>query len=140
MPASSTPRLPPDYDPSRWSRHTAYSDPGRHADLLAAVPGDLAALSAVARNLIIHYRGSGLDLPDETKQDINARWLAATLDLDQQRHAAALVDTREPMRRVQGCCRDHSLFAASVLRQHRIPARIRYGFAGYFVPDFNVDH
>lgn len=127
-------------DPQRWSRHTPYSDPGRHAERLASVPADLAELSAVARNLIIHYRASGLELPAETRQDINARWLSAILDLDHDRHGAELDIEREPQQRVQGCCRDHSLFAAAVLRSHRIPARIRYGFAGYFVSNYNVDH
>ncbi|QDP98974.1 transglutaminase domain-containing protein [Microlunatus elymi] len=132
--------MPIDYDPTRWAEHTAYTDPGRHAELLQAVPPDLDQLSAVARNLIIHYRASAMELPEETKPDINARWLEAILDLDQQRHPGDLAAERDPLSRVQGCCRDHSLFAAAVLRQHDQPARIRYGFAGYFAPGFHVDH
>lgn len=127
-------------DPSRWAEHTAYSDPGRHAALLAAVPADLRGLSAIGNNLIIHYRASGPGLPAENRDDVNARWLERILDLDQQRHPFSLADEREPMSRVQGCCRDHSLFAAAVLRQHGRPARIRYGFAGYFRDDFGADH
>lgn len=129
-----------DYDPRQWAVHTPYTDPGRYADLLSAVPAKIPDLSAVARNLIIHYRASGLELPEETKGDINARWLAAILDLDQQRHPQPLATERDPLTRVQGCCRDHSLFGAAVLRQHGVPARIRYGFSHYFAPDYNFDH
>ena len=132
--------MPIGYDPGRWAEHTPYTDPGRYADLLRAVPPDPDRLSAAARNLIIHYRASGLELPEKTRGDIDARWLDAILDLDQQRHSGDLEIDREPLSRVQGCCRDHSLFAAAVLRQHDQPARIRYGFAGYFVPGFHVDH
>ncbi|QGN33521.1 transglutaminase-like domain-containing protein [Microlunatus sp. Gsoil 973] len=131
---------PTDYDPSPWAIHSPYSDPGRYRDLLAAVPPRIPALSAVARNLIIHYRASGLDLPEETKDEINARWVATILDLDQQRHSGPLAVERDPMTRVQGCCRDHSLFSAAVLREHAVPARIRYGFSHYFLPDYDFDH
>jgi len=128
------------YDPRRWALHTPYTDPGRYADLLSAVPPRIPELSVIARNLIIHYRASGFELPDETKGDINARWIAAILDLDQQRHPGPLVTERDPLTRVQGCCRDHSLFGVAVLRQHKIAARIRYGFSHYFAPDYNFDH
>jgi hypothetical protein len=134
------PKLPDGYDPSPWAQHTAYSDPGPHSELIDGVGPDLTELSAAARNVIIHYRASGLQLPAETQEDPNTRWISAILDLDQQRHPEPLSVAREPMRRVQGCCRDHSLFATAVLRQHRVPARIRYGFAGYFVAGFGVDH
>lgn len=137
---SPLPMLPADYQPERWAVHTAYSDPGGYDGLLAAVPADDRAASSVACNLIVHYRSPELALPTATREDVNARWVASILDLDQQRHPGALDAVRSPASRVQGCCRDHSLLATAVLRQHRMPARIRYGFADYFVADFHVDH
>ncbi|SDS46067.1 transglutaminase-like domain-containing protein [Microlunatus soli] len=131
---------PNGYDPRQWAVHTAYSDPGPYADLLLAVPAQIEKLSAVARNLIIHYRASGLKLPEETRDDIDARWIAAILDLDQQRHPQPLDVERDPISKVQGCCRDHSLFSVAVLRQHGVPARLRYGFAHYFHQDYGADH
>jgi hypothetical protein len=131
---------PSGYQPGQWATHTPFSDPGRYAELLAAVPPTIPELSEVARNIIIHYRSADLELPEATKYDINARWVSAILALDQQRHGRPLDAEREPRSRVQGCCRDHSLFGAAVLRQHGVPARIRYGFAHYFIPDYNVDH
>lgn len=127
-------------EPHDWSRHSPYSDPDRYAPLLDAVPTDIPSLSAVARNLVVHYRGSGLELPASTRNDINSRWLAVILEIDQERHGKPLAEFREPTERAQGCCRDHSLFCVGVLRQHGIPARTLVGFASYFRPDYNHDH
>ncbi|MGH3384894.1 MAG: transglutaminase domain-containing protein [Nocardioidaceae bacterium] len=122
------------------SRHSSYSDPGRHAGLLDAVPTDLPGLSAVARNVIVHYRTFSSDLPATTRDDIHLRWLSAILDVDQSRHDRPLAGPRELASRVQGCCRDHTLFCVGALRQHGIAARSRIGFADYFAPDFHHDH
>lgn len=123
-----------------YSLHTPYSDPGRHAPLIADLPTDPTAVSAVARNLIVHYRASGHELPVETRDDINARWLEEILSLDQSRDPRPLTEPRPITSRVQGCCRDHTLFSIGVLRSHGVPARSRVGFAGYFFDGWNHDH
>jgi hypothetical protein len=123
--------------------HSRYSDPGRHAAAMDAVPvdvTDLAALSAVARNLIVHYRASGRELPESSAADIHSRWLSVILDRDAERHSGPLTEPREPTERVQGCCRDHTLLAVGALRQHGVPARSRVGFVNYFSPTWNHDH
>lgn len=122
------------------TRHTPYSDPGRHADLFNALPTEPESLSATARNIIVHYRASGHELPSETRNDINSRWLEAILTTDQGRHPEPLERTRSLTERVQGCCRDHTLLCVGVLRTHGIPARSRVGFAGYFVDGWHHDH
>ena len=76
------------------ARHTPFSDPGRHAALFAELPVDPVALSEVSRNVIVHYRASGHDLPVESRDDINARWLETIVDLDQARHPSPLTDPR----------------------------------------------
>lgn len=120
--------------------HSRFSDPGAHADLVDGLPTDPDGLSAVARNLIVHYRASGHELPVETRGDINSRWLERILAADQSRHGQPLTEPRPVTERVQGCCRDHTLFCVGVLRQHGIPARSRVGFAGYFVEGWHHDH
>ena len=122
------------------AEQTPYSDPGRYADLVAGLPSDPPALSEVARNLIVHYRASGHELPGESRNDINARWLEATIELDQGRHPTPLTTARPVTERVQGCCRDHTLFCVGVLRSQGIPARSRVGFAGYFLDGWHHDH
>ena len=120
--------------------HTPYSDPGRFGPLVQALPTDPAELSTVARNLIVHYRASGEVLPDESRDDINARWLEDALALDQSRHPKPLADSRPATERVQGCCRDHTLFCVGALRSHGIPARSRVGYAGYIFDGWHFDH
>ena len=123
-----------------YSTHSAYSDPRSRAALLEALPVDAAGLGAVSRNVIAHYRAHGADLPAETRSDIDLRWLDRILDADQSRHPEPLVVERPLANRVQGCCRDHTLFCVGALRQHGIPARSRVGFATYFSPEWNHDH
>jgi len=123
-----------------YSRHSRYSDPGAQAQLLQAVPPDLATICAVVQNTIAHYRAASVPLPESSNADINARWISRILDLDQQRHGVPLQHERAEAERVQGCCRDHTLLAVSILRQHGVPARSRVGFATYLSPDSRVDH
>ena len=123
-----------------YTSHSAYSDPGRFADLVAELSIVPEQLSAVARNLIVHYRASGHELPTATRHEINSRWLEAMLEADQSRHALSLVEPRDAVDRVQGCCRDHTLFCVGVLREHGVPARSRVGYAGYFVDGWHHDH
>ena len=126
--------------PADWAPHTPASDPGTFAALLDAVPPTPEAIGAVARNVSAHYRAQAADLPETSRDDINLRWLSDQLATDQHRHGCALDVDRPVGERLQGCCRDHTLFAVGVLRQHGIPARARVGFAGYFIPDWHLDH
>jgi Transglutaminase-like superfamily len=123
-----------------YASHSAYSDPGEWAPLLDAVPADTDALSAVARNIIAHYRAEADGLPEATRHEIGLRWLADMLAADQSRNPGSLETERPLASRVQGCCRDHTLLCVGALRQHGIPARSRVGFASYFRPGWNHDH
>lgn len=123
-----------------YTTHSRFSSPGRYAALLEGLPTDPVALSAISRNLIVHYRASGHELPSATKHEINARWLAAMLAADQSRQRFPLTEPRDVLDRVQGCCRDHTLFCVGALRSNGIAARSRVGFAGYFVDGWHHDH
>ena len=124
----------------RYARHTRYTDPGTHARALQEVDPGTEAVSAVARNLIAHYRGEADALPPHTREEVNLRWLADQLATDQERHGVPLAEPRALAERLQGCCRDHSLLCVGILREHGLPARTRIGFAGYFRPEFSHDH
>ena len=122
------------------ARHTPYTSPGPYAALLEALPTSPDELSAVARNVVVHYRASGEVLPEATRGEVNSRWIAAMLAADQSRHPAPLGVARAVTDRVQGCCRDHTLLCVAALREHGIPARSRVGFAGYYVEGWHHDH
>ncbi len=127
-------------DLAAYATNTAYSDPGANAGLLAGLPTEPAGLSAVARNVIVHYRASACELPASSRDDIDGRWLETMLDTDQRRHPKPLTEPRPEPQRVQGCCRDHTLFCVGALRTNGVPARSRVGFAGYFVEGWHHDH
>ncbi|GGO16836.1 transglutaminase domain-containing protein [Micromonospora parathelypteridis] len=120
--------------------HSPYSDPGRHGGLLDAVPTDIPTVAATARNVIVHYRAGGVELPDDRLDEVNCRWVDRILDTDQSRFPLPLAAERPAIDRVAGCCRDHTLLSVAVLRQHGIPSRSRVGFASYFVPGWHHDH
>ncbi|MFD6664462.1 transglutaminase domain-containing protein [Micromonospora chalcea] len=123
-----------------YRAHSPYSDPRRHAALLDAVPADLPTVAATARNVIIHYRAGGVELPDVRQAEVNLRWMDRILDADQSRFPLPLTAERPAAERVAGCCRDHALLAVAALRQHGIPARSRVGFVSYFEPGWHHDH
>ncbi|MEU1587621.1 transglutaminase domain-containing protein [Micromonospora sp. NPDC005710] len=123
-----------------YRQHSPYSDPGRHAALLDAVPADIASVAATARNVIVHYRAGGVELPPDRLEEVNCRWVGRILDTDQSRFPLPLAAERPAVDRVAGCCRDHTLLSVAVLRQHGIPSRSRVGFASYFVPGWHLDH
>jgi hypothetical protein len=122
------------------ARHSPYSDPGRHAAAVAAVPPSTPELHAAARAVIVHYRGQASELVDGQVEGIGLRWLDAILDAATTRSPGDLAHPRPVPEQVAGCCRDHTLFCVGVLRQHGIPARSRVGFASYFEDGFQHDH
>lgn len=127
-------------DPAQYAVQSTYSDPGAQAALFDALPADLPGLTAVIRNLVIHYRGGGIEFTGDRYDEINHRWVSAMLATDQRRNGTALAVPREPFDRIVGCCRDFTLLTVSALRHKGIPARSRIGFASYFANGFNHDH
>ena len=123
-----------------YAMQTEYSDPGVHAELYDALPDDIPGIAAVVRNLLIHYRGGGIEFTGDRLAEIDHRWVSAMLTTDQKRNGTALAVPREPADRIVGCCRDYTLLFVSALRHKGIPARSRVGFAGYFSPGFSHDH
>jgi hypothetical protein len=121
-----------------------YSDPGPYTALFDQLPSDLDELTAVVRNLLVHYRFGGVALAPERLAEIDHRWLERLLHTDQQRFAAPLDAPRPVAERVAGCCRDYTLLTVAALRHQGVPARSRVGFAGYFAPEddpgFYGDH
>jgi hypothetical protein len=127
-------------DIAAYAQQSPYSDPGRHAALLAEVDPTPAALHHAACATIVHYRGQASELADGQDADIDLRWLADVLDVATKRVPGSLLADRPVPDRVAGCCRDVTLLAVGALRQHGIPARSRVGFAGYFEGGFHHDH
>ncbi|MEU4420414.1 transglutaminase domain-containing protein [Actinoplanes sp. NPDC024001] len=123
-----------------YTRQTAFSDPRHHLDRLAALPADVPAIAAVVRNLVVHYRASGLEFPPARLAEIDSRWADRLLDADASRFTEPLDVPRPVEQRIVGCCRDFTLLTVAALRAKGIPARSRVGFADYLDDGFHTDH
>jgi hypothetical protein len=126
---------------TEYATHSPFSDPGAYRAQVAAVPPDPDSVCAAAVGVIAHYRGEADHLSAEQVGDVTARWLPAILDIAASRAPVVDLTTPRPYpEKAGGCCRDHTLFGVSVLREHGIPARSRVGFESYFEPGWHHDH
>ncbi|KQM82856.1 transglutaminase-like domain-containing protein [Agromyces sp. Leaf222] len=124
----------------RYREHSPFTDPGAHHELLRESGIDFAALHRTVENVIDHYRATPGGVGPEQLADIDRRWVASQLEALAERRPGALGLPRPGACRLGGCCRDHSLLAVAILREHGVPARTRLGFAGYFTPGYSSDH
>jgi hypothetical protein len=124
--------------------HSPTSDPGPYSYLLADLPTDLASIAQITQGLVYHYFADqyqyGWQPPPERLPEINTRTVAKLLAALLAKDERPLTVARPYENRLVGCCRDFALLACAILRQQGQPARLRYGFANYFVPDYWVDH
>jgi hypothetical protein len=123
-----------------YTRQSEYSDPGKHLALLDTLPTDVDELTAVVRNVLVHYHTDGMEFSEDRLAEIDSRWLSAILETDQRRFSAPLDVPRPQEERTVVCCRDYSLLTVAALRHRGIPARNRVGFAGYLESGFHSDH
>jgi transglutaminase superfamily protein len=126
-----------------YSRPARFTSPGNHAEALAGLPADLAALTEVAHGLIVHEHLTGMygfELTDERRASVHVRPVSGLLDQVVAEDDRALDVAREPSARVPGDCRTFTVFTQAALRAHGIPARARCGFGGYFGTGWYEDH
>lgn len=129
--------------PTTNSLHSAASDPGRHAALLAELPGDPASLPEIVSGFVLHPWLAGqrdVTMTAEHEADRQSRTMTALLDRLLTRDDRPLDQRRAAKDRFFGSCRDYALVTCSILREHGHNARIRCGFADYFTPGFLEDH
>ncbi|MEV4346750.1 hypothetical protein AB0J83_20020 [Actinoplanes sp. NPDC049596] len=103
---------------------------GRHAAAIAALPGDIASLTAWLQERFIHEAWAdqyGVDV-GEDPDTVHVRGVEDLLDLAGD---GAKVPTM---------CRGYSVLLAAMLRLHGVPAQARCGFATYFQPGWYESH
>ncbi|MDN0197268.1 transglutaminase domain-containing protein [Streptomyces sp. S.PNR 29] len=121
---------------------TPYSDPGGLDT--SGLPHDVSELARTVRDLVIH-RGEGrffdyLVPEQRLHEDAESRYVTGMLRILRERGDGPLTRARPPEERFVGTCRDFSLLLCSLLRATGTPARLRCGFAAYFVDGFHEDH
>ena len=126
-----------------YSQPARFTSPGNHADALARLPADLAALTEVAHGLIVHEHLAGMygfELAEESRASVHLRPVSRLLDQITAEDGRPLDVAREPSARVPGNCRHFTVLTVAALRAHGIPARARCGFGGYFGTGWYEDH
>lgn len=127
-----------------YAAQSIFSDPGRMTGWLDAAPTDVAGIRNLATRLVFHYRANGEPAAHGFAADrlaeIDLRYADAMFDRLRELNPESVACDREPAQRILGCCRDFSLLFVAMARHRGIPARARVGFAGYFVPEWWIDH
>ncbi|BCY09247.1 transglutaminase-like domain-containing protein [Actinoplanes sp. L3-i22] len=116
---------------------------GRHRDRVPGLPADPQALAAIVRGLLIHnYTATvqGLRFSTERRSHMETAGAEAILDNVIGIDAAPWDRERPVERRMFGFCYHFALLHCALLRATGTPARIRCGFAGYFVAHRWIDH
>jgi hypothetical protein len=119
------------------------SDLGRHKGLVAGLPADVEALSAIVRGLLVHNLDAkmrGLQLPAGRMSHMQTVGAEAILDNVLSLDPGPLGRKRPAERRMVGFCYHFALLHCAFLRATGTPARARCGFAGYFEEGRWIDH
>ena len=120
------------------------STPGRYSKQFEALPADAAELARIIQGLLLYEHVAhdfyGVNLTAERKAESHIRPLERMLETLLALDARALKEPRPPDRRLVGICRQYSLMMDGMLRQHGVPARVRFGFGTYFNPGYFEDH
>lgn len=126
-----------------YTTQSATSAAGDFAKLLDPLPADPPGVVRVVSGLVVHpvaLARSGVVHPHVAARDGEAREVRDLLRRLGERDRAPLPVARPVEQRIVGTCRHYALLATSIFRHHGIPARVRVGFARYFVPGFHEDH
>lgn len=127
-----------------YSTQSVFSDPKEYAHLFKDLPDSIPELCEIVRGVIVHQDDTKkihhFEIPKHRRLEPNTRYvskiLQAIIDLQNDK----LTVTRKPEKRFIGLCRDFGIMLCSILRYKNIPARLRCGFAGYYVRNWYVDH
>ena len=126
-----------------YTAQSPTSDPGSLAPRLDPLSAEPPRVAAAVAGLLVHpvaVARRGGTHPHAGARDAEVRLARELLRRIAERDDRGLDVPRDYARRLIGTCRHFSLLAASVFRHHGVPARLRVGFATYFVPGFHEDH
>lgn len=126
-----------------YAAHSLLSDPGPYASQLAALPHDMDALHRAINGLFIHVWKIRAFYPEQLTSRPHAvfvRSVKGLLEGTLALNPAPLDHERPEYERLIVDCRSFALLLCAVLRQRRVPARVRCGFARYLEPSHLQDH
>ncbi|MFD8933811.1 transglutaminase domain-containing protein [Streptomyces sp. NPDC059578] len=127
---------------------TPYTDPGPLGEGgildVRALPRDPWELAGLVRGVLIHIaeaaaRDYAIPL-ERLHEDPQSRYVSVILRLLRERSPAPLTEERPYAERVLATCRDFAVLHCALLRATGTPARVRCGFATYFLDGYHDDH
>jgi len=121
----------------------AMSAAGRHAQALAALPGDVGELCRIIQGLAIHQymaNAYGFKVPEQRTEESHLRQAEALLDRILALDDRPLSTARPPDKRVVGVCHHFALLLTAMLRAKGVAARYRCGFGAFFNAPYFEDH
>jgi hypothetical protein len=127
-----------------YRQYSAFTDPGEYGYLYDNLPASLEELCRIIKSQYINpyelqrYEGQ---IPMERANEM-MKYPTVQLALEGllSYDSSGLVQDRKPEDRLVLICRDNAILLASILKHRGIPARVRYGFAPYLMPDFHASH
>ncbi len=128
-----------------------YSAPNAITDLTKCPPEALAGLPDKPVDLMKVVRGCVVDpttmteiyklpIPSGRENEAQIRTAADMIERIRRLDPSPITQPRAPEQRFLGTCRNYATLACALLRHTGTPARVRAGFAGYFVPGKWMDH
>ncbi|MBN1779626.1 T9SS type A sorting domain-containing protein [bacterium] len=128
-----------------YRQYSEFTDPGEYEYLYENLPESLPDLCSLIRAQTIHPYG---DLQNYKHLIPEERWeeyyqyptVESVLKGLMSYDSRGLVKNRKIEDRLVLICRHNALLLASILKYRGIPARVRYGFAQYLVPNFHTMH
>lgn len=127
-----------------YSSHSLNTDAGKYKKILKNLPNNIEELLSIVHGLIVHLRNTRDLYQFKPKlkeiQEVNSRYMDRILKIILEKDPSPLWKKRVPRKRFFGSCYDFSLTLCSILRNKKIPARLRYGYANYFEKGKFWDH
>jgi transglutaminase superfamily protein len=127
-----------------WRSQSAVTQVGPSAPAIDDLPSSLEGLRKISQKLVSHYMGSsdGLTGPitGERLKEVDLRYADAMFARLLEMGPPKLSRERPPDQQIAGCCRDFTVLYVAMARRKGIPARVRMGYATYFMPDWYLDH
>ncbi len=126
-----------------YIEHGLVTSPGPYKNLMENLPKEVIEICGKIHEfmLIDLLPNMGVtSIPNDNLKDVNIRGIEYKLKEVIDRGNSELLNSRKHDKLLLGNCRDTSLMLCSILRNNGIPARVRSGFATFFIPGKYLDH
>jgi len=126
-----------------YKGHSVITSPDRFGYLYDTLPETIPELCQIVQGLLLHVMHThryGVHLTEQRKKEVRLREVEDILHRAIELSADPLNQPRDPNSRVISHCRDYAVLLCSFLRHKGIPARVRAGYATYFVPETHQTH